>query len=153
MRPTKTTLAEFLERWLKDYVWPYLAPRTAEGYEHIIHRHFIPALGNMILTRLKPEHLQRYYSEKLIGSLSAQTIRHHHTVLHKALQTAVEWGLLNHNVADAVSPPRVQRPDMQTWDEDDIIRFLKTAKDTPYYALFYTALFTGMRRSELLALR
>ncbi len=26
------------------------------------------------------------------------------------------------------------------------------AKDTPYYALFYTVLFTGMRRSELLAL-
>jgi len=153
MKPGKTTLAEFLERWLKDYAWPYLTPRTAEGYEHIIRRHFIPALGNMTLTRLKPEHLQRYYSEKLIGSLSAQTIRHHHTVLHKALQTAVEWGLLNRNVADAVSPPRVQRPDMQTWEEDDIARFFEAAKDTPYYALFYTALFTGMRRSELLALR
>ena len=56
-------------------------------------------------------------------------------------------------VVDAVRPPRVQRPEMQTWDEDDIARFLKAAKDTPYYALFYTALFTGMRRSELLALR
>ena len=27
------------------------------------------------------------------------------------------------------------------------------ARPTQYYALFYTALFTGMRRSELLALR
>jgi integrase len=42
---------------------------------------------------------------------------------------------------------------MQTWDEDDVARFLEAAKDSPYYALFYTALFTGMRRSELLALR
>ena len=42
---------------------------------------------------------------------------------------------------------------MQTWDEDDIAHFLEAAKDTPYYALFYVALFTGMRRSELLALR
>jgi integrase len=42
---------------------------------------------------------------------------------------------------------------MHTWGEDDIIRFLGAAKATPYYALFYTALFTGMRRSELLALR
>jgi integrase len=41
---------------------------------------------------------------------------------------------------------------MQTWGEDDIIRFLEATKDSPYYALFYTALFTGMRRSELLAL-
>ena len=42
---------------------------------------------------------------------------------------------------------------MLTWGEDDITRFLETAKSTPYYALFYTALFIGMRRSELLALR
>jgi len=42
---------------------------------------------------------------------------------------------------------------MQTWDQDDVNRFLEGVKDSPYYALFYTALFTGMRRSELLALR
>ena len=42
---------------------------------------------------------------------------------------------------------------MQTWDEDDIARFLEAAKDSQYYVLFYTTLFTGMRRSELLALR
>jgi len=160
IKPGKTTLTEYLERWLKEYAWPNLAPRTAEGYEHIIRRHLISSLGNMTLTALKPEHLQRYYSEKLtsgrcngIGGVSAQTVRHHHTALHKALQTAVEWGLLSRNVADAVSPPHVQRPEMQTWDEYEIIHFLEVAKDSPYYALFYTALFTGMRRSELLALR
>lgn len=42
---------------------------------------------------------------------------------------------------------------MNTWNEDDISRFLEATKDTPYYALFYAALFTGMRRSELLALQ
>ena len=160
MKPSKTTVGEYLERWLKDYAWPNLAPRTAEGYEHIMRRHLIPAFGNITLTSLKPEHLQRYYAEKLssgrcngVGGVSAQTVRHHHTALHKALQMAVEWGLLSRNVADAVSLPHVQRPEMKTWSEDDIIYFLESAKDSPYYALFYTALFTGMRRSELLALR
>ena len=160
MKPGKTTLAEFLERWLKDYAWPNLSPRTAEGYEHIIRRHLMPAVGNITLTGLKPEHLQHYYSEKLrngrcngAGGLSAQTVRHQHTALHKALQTAVEWGLLSRNAADAVSTPRVQRPEMHTWGEGDITHFLEAAKDTLYYALFYTAFFTGMRRSELLALR
>lgn len=38
-------------------------------------------------------------------------------------------------------------------DEDDITTFLEAARQTPYFALFHTALFTGMRRSELLALR
>ncbi|MFC2002470.1 site-specific integrase [Chloroflexota bacterium] len=47
----------------------------------------------------------------------------------------------------------MQRPEIQTWSEDEVHTFLEAAKETPYHALFYTALFTGMRRSELLALR
>jgi integrase len=42
---------------------------------------------------------------------------------------------------------------MHTMNEDDLHTFLEAAKKTPYYVLFYMALFTGMRRSELLALR
>jgi len=160
IKPGKTTLAEYLEKWLKDYAWPNLAPRTAEGYEHIIRRHLIPALGNTTLTALKPEHLQHYYSEKLAkgrcdgkGALSPRTVRHHHVTLHDALESAVKWGLLSRNVADAVDPPRYQRPQWQTLSEFDISTFLEAAKKTPYYVIFYQALFTGMRRSELLALR
>jgi integrase len=41
---------------------------------------------------------------------------------------------------------------MKTWDEFEINRFLEAASGSQYYALFYTVLFTGMRRSELLAL-
>lgn len=89
----------------------------------------------------------------LNDGLSGGTVRYHHAVLHVALQTAVKWGLVSRNVADAVSPPPVRRKEMQTWNEDDITRFLEAVKGTSYYALFYTALFTGMRRSELLALR
>jgi len=160
VKPGKTTLAEFLDRWLEDYAWPNLAPRTAEGYQYIAHRHLIPGLGNTPLTRLKPEHLQRYYSEKLAtgrcdskGGLSARSVRHHHVVLHTALEAAIRWGLVARNPADAVIPPRVQRTHMQIWDEEEIRWFLSAANDSPYYPIFYLALFAGMRRSELLALR
>lgn len=160
IKPGKTTLGEYLERWLRDYVQPNLSPRTVEGYTTIIRQHLIPKLGSYRLTQLKPEHLQKYYSEMLNnghcngkGGLSNQTVRHHHMVLHKAIHTAMEWGLLSRNVADAVSPPRVQRSEMLIWDEDDIRHFLGNAKDTSYYALFYLALSTGMRLSEILALR
>ncbi len=151
--PGRLTVGEHFRRWLKDYVQPNLSPRTAEGYEHICNRYFIPCLGNIKLGGLRPEHLQHYYSEKLSNGLSAQTVRHHHTCLHKALQTAMEWGLLARNPADAVTPPRAQGKEMQTWDEDDITTFLEAARETPYFALFHTAFFTGMRRSELLGLR
>ena len=160
IRPGKTTLSEYLERWVKEYAWPNLSPRTAEGYEHIIRRHLIPALGNIPLTQIKPEHLQKYYSEKLSGGrcdgnggLSARTVRHHHVTLHTALENAVKWGLLARNPADAVTPPHCQQTEMHTLDEAGIHTLLEAAKDTSYYALFYMALYTGMRRSELLALR
>lgn len=160
MKPGKTSVRDFLERWLQDYVKPNLGPRTAEGYEHIIRRHLIPAFGSTPLTQLKPEHIQRYYAEKSSGGrldskggLSPKTVRHHHVTLHDALKSAVKWGLLARNPADAVDLPRFQQHEMHTLNEHDVLRFLEAAKSTPHFALFHLALFTGMRRSELLALR
>ncbi len=152
IKPSKTTLGEFLERWLEDYR-PNLSPRGFERYQGIISSHLVPGLGSITLTQLRPEHLQKHYTAKQNDGLSARTVRYHHAVLHVALKTAVQWGLLARNPADAVSPPRARRTEMQTWNEDDITRFLEVAKDSPYYTLFYTALFTGMRRSELLGLK
>jgi integrase len=160
IKPTKTTLSEYLERWLTDYVKPNLGPRTYEGYESIIRCHLTPDLGHIQLMQLKPQHLQKYYAMKLAGvrqdrkdSLTQTTVSHHHTCLHRALKMAVRWGLLTNNPADAVTPPRPQHTDMKTMNEDELQIFLATAKKTPYYTMFYTVLFTGMRRSELLALR
>ena len=74
-------------------------------------------------------------------------------MLHKTLQTAVKWALVSRNVADGVDMPHIHRNEMQTWDEFKITHFLEVAKDSPYYTLFFTALYTGMRCSEMLALR
>ena len=153
MKASKTTVSEYLERWLKDYVWPNLSPRGFERYESIARVHLIPSLGSITLTQLKAEHLQKHYTAKLNDGFSTLTVKYHHTVIHKALQTAVKWGLVSRNVADGVDIPRACHKEMQTWDEDDVTRFLKIAKDSPYYTLFLTALYTGMRRSEMLALR
>jgi len=97
--------------------------------------------------------IRPHHSTELNAGLSAQTVRHHHMLMHKALGNAVEWGLVIRNVADAVRPPRAQRIEMQTWSEKEVVQFLESAKATPYYELYFMALFTGMRRSELLALR
>ena len=160
IKPGKTTLAEYLEKWLKDYVWPNLAPRTAEGYQYIVRNHLIPSLGQTLLTQLKPEHLQHLYSEKLAsgrsdgkGGLSKRSVQYIHVTLHKALKSAVKLGMIGRNPADAVEPPKPQHHEMQTMNEFDIHIFLELAKSTPYYAIFYLALFTGMRRAEFLALQ
>ena len=153
IKPGKTTVAEYLRKWLEDYCRTNLAPKTTEGYESIVYCHLVPSLGQVHLTQLKPEHIQHIYSEKLAAGLSHRTIRYIHVTLHKALQDAVRLGIIMRNPADAVKPPRIQHREMRTMNESDIHIFLEFAKPTPYYALFYLALFAGMRRSELLALR
>jgi integrase len=153
IRPSKTTLAEYLEGWLSEYAKNNLSPRGFERYAGIIRQHLIPEMGNITLTQLRSEHIQRHYNTIRNHGLSAGTVRYHHAVIHKALQTAIKRGLLNRNVADGVDVPRNGHTEMQTWDEYEVNRFLDAAKDSLYYALFHTALYTGMRRSELLALR
>ena len=158
--PDKETFAAFLDRFLNDYGKNILSPRTAEGYESIIERHLKPKLGRIRLTDLKPSDIQKYYSDLLSGGrcdgqggLNPLTVRHHHMCLHRALQVAVKWGLLYRNPADAIDPPPYRRADMHTMNEDNIRTVLEASKNTAYYPIFYIALFTGMRRSEFLALR
>ena len=112
------------------------------------------------MQQLKPEHLQKYYSEKITGGrfrgegpLSQTTVSHHHTCIHRALKMALQSGLINRNPADAVIPPRPLVKEMPTMTENELHIFLTAAKNTSYYVLFYTTLSTGMRRSEILALR
>jgi integrase len=160
MRPEKTPLSDFLKRWLKEYALPNLAPRTGEVYEYIIHVHLIPALGHVLMTQLKPEHIQKYCTDKLKngrfdgkGGLSPKTVRNQYMTLHSALETAVRWGLLSRNPADVVAPPLPQKKEMRVWDEEETRLFLEGTRDSVYYPIFYLFLFTGLRRSELLALR
>ena len=160
------TVGLFLEQWLRDYASTNTAPRTFERYAEIVRTHLILNLGRITLTQLKPEHLQSYYAHELTsgrlngkGGLSAQTVKHHHRVLSAALNHAVKWGLVTRNVANAVDPPRPIKHEMATIQPEDIRQLLEEARNLekvssiPYCTLFYTALHTGMRRGELLALR
>ncbi|PKH47958.1 site-specific integrase [Dehalococcoides mccartyi] len=153
VKPGKTTLYEYLQSWLNDYCKLNLSPRTVELYSYISTKHIIPTLGNITIVELKPQHLQHLYADKQSSGLSNRTVQIIHVVLHKALKNAVKAGFLSRNVAEAVDAPKIQRHEMQVMNESDMQVFLEKAKETPYYALFYTSLFTGMRRAECLALR
>jgi len=62
-------------------------------------------------------------------------------------------GLVSRNIAQATEAPQIDHKIMPTLALKDIPRFLETAKDMPYYTLFYLLLHTGLRRGEALALR
>lgn len=160
VKPTRVTVAEFLHQWLKDYAEVNTSPKTYERYEEIVRVHLIPALGSTPLLSLQPQHIQGYYSQALKsgrrdgkGGLSALTVYKHHRVLFQALKYAVKHGMLTRNVAEAVDAPRAEHKEMTIIGVDGVNSLLEAAKGTSYYPLFYTAIYTGLRRSELLGLR
>jgi len=125
-----------------------------------VKRHLIPALGAVLLAKIQPMHIQNCYSRALEsgrldnkGGLSAQTVLHHHRVLHGALQQAVKWQLMVRNPADAVETPKPERKEMRALDEDMSAWLLEAAEGNKLYVPILTAITTGMRRGEILALR
>jgi integrase len=165
VEPTTLTVADYLNKWLQDYAKVNVSGKTYERYEGIVKHHLIPALGQHQLSRLAPLHVQAYYSQALTegrkdkrkdmqggAGLSAQSVLHHHRVLHKALALAVRWQLLGRNPADAVEPPRPEVREMSALDEDQSAALIDAAVGTRLHIPVLLALTTGMRRGEILAL-
>jgi len=160
IKPKRITLGEWLGDWLNGYVTTNCGIRTAQSYQSEVRRHLIPALGAIPLTQLQPQQLQNYYAHALSqgrvdgkGGLSARTVQYHHRILSEALSHAIKMGLLVRNVAKVADPPHPERRNMATLALEDIPKFLEATQETPYYVLFYTTLYTGMRLGELLGLR
>ena len=51
VNPSKQTVDDYLNDWLKNTAYPNMTPRTYEGYRDVIRRHIIPALGQIPLTQ------------------------------------------------------------------------------------------------------
>jgi len=56
------------------------------------------------------------------------------------------------NVAEAITPPKVERKEQQVWTPEQVGTFLDASQLHRAHAAFYLALMTGMRRGELLGL-
>lgn len=160
--PNKLTVAEFLERWLRDYAAVNVSGKTFERYDSVTHNHLIPALGSLPLVKLAPLHIQEHYSQAMQdgsrkdgrpGGLSAQSVLHHHRILSEALRMAVRWQLLGRNPADSVEPPRVRAEEVQVIDETQTAWLLDCAQGTRLYVPILLAVSAGLRRGEILAAR
>jgi len=150
--PGKLTVAEYLQNWLNGYVKTNCAPRTAESYQSIIELHLLPDLGNTLLSQLRPQAIQTYYA-KACDTLSAKSVLYHHRILKHALKYAVRQGYLGRNPCDLVDPPKPQKKTMRTLMPQELESLLEVASDNQFYPVIYTAVSTGVRQAELLALR
>lgn len=135
----KETVTEFMARWMATYAATNTTAKTQQGYSGVISRYINPALGNVRLQNLTAQQIQALYAEMQGRGLSATSVVAVHRVLKQALGHAVKWNMITRNVADATSPPRIQRKTMAMWDVANINRFLDSAFDDR----FYTRLFFG----------
>ena len=151
--PKELTLSQWLKTWMKDVVELNRAPTTVYAYQQMIDNHIAPALGNIPLQKLTPQHLQKYYAEKIRGgTVSSNTVRKHHDLLGTALKAAVKQGLILSNPAERVDAPRTVRPDINYYSLEDVQRLLQLAEGTRLEALIKLAGLLGMRREEILGL-
>lgn len=155
----KVTLGEFLERWLEVHRHT-IKLTTAEGYAGSIRLYIIPALGSLPLQRLRPSHIQEFYTKLLTTPahngkpLSNRTVHLAGSILRKALRYAVDVeGLLTTNPALKVALPNDAPPVFTPWSLQELKVFLDVARSHRLFFFWWLGAFSGARRGELLALR
>ncbi len=159
-QPKQLTVAHWLQQWLEGYAASNLAPKTRESYKHELNNYVIPHLGGIRLGELRPHHIQEYIAKALSegrklrsGGLSHRTVHYHYSILSKALSDAIKMGLIAVNPCKAVSPPKPQHTDIPAIGPDELRKLLSAIRGSSYYLYYHTLLLTGLRRSELLALK
>ena len=154
VEPHKLTLGEWLDKWLWHYKRPSLRSTTFDNYEMLIHHHLKPALGNIAMRDLRPEHLQHFYNEKGKEGLSSRSVQLMHTVAHGALSQAEKNQLVARNVSRLTERPQGVRREAQTLTAEQVgTSLLPALRDDRLFAVFYLVFGAGLRRGELLALR
>lgn len=87
------------------------------------------------------------------GDLSPTTVRYAYAVLRIALGRALKSGRVVRNVATLIDPPAKVRHELRPLSLDESRSLLAGIRGDRLEALYVTALGTGLRQGELLALR
>jgi integrase len=156
---SRLTFGVFLDEWLPTMA-ANLEPNTHEVYGHYARAYIKPRLGHMRLQQLTATNLRALYTELAASGgrsgqgLKPKTVKNVHTLIHRALEDAVDQGLVTRNVAALRSarPPKLERVERGVWSPEDLRRFLRAMEADRLAALWLLLATTGLRRSEALGL-
>ena len=159
MEPSKTTMANYLDRWL-EHMKSQVSARSHERYTEIVRKNVVPLIGATTLAKLQPVNISTAYSTALStgrrngkGGLSPRTVHHIHRVLKQALHQAVRWQLIARNPADAVDAPKVERRRLDTYNMAQTAELIEIMRGTRMLIPTILAALCGLRRGEIAALR
>jgi integrase len=150
--PSRTTVSQFLDRFERDWVALHVSAASAQRYAtslSFVRRH----LGDRRLQTVRPADLAALYAILVRAGLAPRSVEHVHVVLHRALRQAKLWGLLRDNPAELAKPPAVDDEEITILQPDRARELLDRLYGQPLYLIASLGLATGLRRSEILALR
>jgi len=146
------TLGRLLERWLA--ATRHLA--SAERNESTIRKHLLTsALAGLVLAQLRASDVENFLDEKLAAGLSPQSVNHLRNFISRAFTTAERKGWW-------AGPNVVRKVTAKEVPEDNTAGDSLEAEEVPavlaklsirWRAFFAVAIYAGLRKSELRALR
>jgi len=162
-----TNFRDYVERTYIPQELPLLAKTTQNRYAGVIQNYLTPAFGPLCLRELTRKTIQKFFSQTIfqagparaghpagstLGQESRDKIR---DVLSSVLRSAVEYGALVKNPVDGVRLPKDSRGRRRTKPHISPEQFeqLVATIPEPYATMLFVAVYTGLRISELTALR
>lgn len=162
----KYTVGQWLDEWFDAYAKVKVRASSHQTYKGYIENHIKPNIGDIPIEKLTSLRLQKFYrklltegrvprieSENQPKGLSAKTVRNIHQVISSAMSMAVKHKLILSNPAEGCELPKVEHREMRTIPAEQLGAFLREAKESGVYELYYLDLATGLRRGELLGLK
>ncbi|MFZ0638898.1 MAG: tyrosine-type recombinase/integrase [Candidatus Acidiferrales bacterium] len=146
-----------LEKFARDEWQPSsllaLKPSSASYYNFQLDKHILPALGSSRLCDVNRPVIQQFLLDRKRKGYSSSTVHGIRTTLAKVLQAAVEHGYLETNPGRAIQigerEPKRERKLLSPVQ----VQVLLSSLAEPCRAVVLTAVLTGMRIGEILALR
>ena len=160
------TVAQWMDVWFENYAKVKVRPSSHQTYQGYIDYHIRPDIGDIPLNKLTSLELQKLYKQLLSGGrvertasehqpkgLSAKTVRNINQIISSAMEMAKSHRLISANLTETCALPRLEHREMKTLTADQLNSFLREAKESGVYEMYYLELATGLRRGELLGLK
>lgn len=149
--PKNLTVEQYLEDWLEKKR-NSVAYGTYDFYRAYVRNHIIPSLGTWKIDKLTTDHVEGFVDEINEKDISQRTKHHIFRILSNALTDGKRHGI-DKDIMDGVAAPKINRHEIDYWNEDEVQRFLEHLESKNHDIPFIIALATGMRRGEVLGLR
>jgi integrase len=133
-------------------------PSTMRSYRSLFHTQIEPRLGERPIARLSREDIEQFFTGCLRDGLQPKTVSNALGLLHSILEFAITHGWATENPCKRVERPKADEDtDIHFLDQDEVEALLRAVPVTDFgriqRVIYITAVMTGMRQGELLALR